>query len=340
MSINNPIGGFLGLECSSSYQIRWAHAVNSGRSGLELILRHYKPSKLYVPALICPCVPEFLKSVGQNFDTYHVNEQLELEQPIDVKHREMLLYVNYFGIKDAYCDELQKQYGMSLILDLTQAFFYQSYVKCPSFSSVRKLFGVPDGGFVTNVPQEMIDALPVANGAEHSSHLVLRADGCLDKAYAIFKENEKRFDTEHPMQMSRLSNKILNCVDFSRIHQKRHENFRFLDNALKEINELTLVSPIPLSYPLLLENGEDIRNYLIANNIFIPKYWSGIQKLSSVENNLAKNIIHIPIDQRYGLDYMERILTCLGERNGVYPPPFDTSRIEKLLSLLFASVAA
>ena len=314
MPVRFPIGGFFELERSSGVKRDFPlNAVNSGRSGLELILRHYRPSKLWIPFFICNCVPEFLTSIGQLYDRYHVDAQLEMVHPIDLRSGEMLLYVNYFGIKDSYCDILQKQYGHSLILDLTQAFFYQNKAKCPSFSSLRKFFGVPDGGFVTGVPQGDIDVLPMANGAEHAAHLIYRADGKQAEAYQFFLDNSRHFEHDHPLQMSRLAYHIMCGVSIKGVQEARQRNYCHLYQAFNKINRLApLESKIaPLSYPFLVEDGDAIRKELIASSIFIPKYWPGLEELNDDEQNAVDNIIHLPIDQRYGIKEMDIILERL-----------------------------
>ena len=318
MTAKFPIGGFFELERPSGFRSDFpSNAVNSGRSGLELILRHYRPKKLWVPAYICNCVPEFLDDIGQNYTRYHVNATLELEYPIELKTGEMLLYVNYFGIKDSYCDALQKQYGQSLILDLTQAYFFQSNAKCPLFSSLRKFFGVPDGGLVTGVPQEEIDTLAEANGAEYASHLLYRADGQQEEAYRLFKANGEHFNNEHPLRMSRLSQYIMQNVDLDETAQTRHRNFSYLHQKLAEHNLLKIPPCVsPLSYPLLLKDGASVRTRLIARGVFVPLYWPDLQDLNAAEHNIMGNTIHLPIDQRYELNDMDGVIEVLANETG------------------------
>lgn len=310
--LSSPIGGFLELERPSGHSNTFLpNAVNSGRSGLELILRRYRPVKLWIPAFICNCIPELLNSIGQDYVRYHVNANLELEHPIDLKSGEMLLYVNYFGIKDNYCNILQEQYGTFLILDLTQALFYQPNAKCPSYSSLRKFFGVPDGGVVTGVPQKDVDALPIANGANYASHLFYRADGRMEEAYRLFKANGEHFNNEHPLRMSRLSQYIMQSIEFDEAVEVRRRNFVYLHQALQEHNSLRIPSyTASLSYPLLIGDGVSVRTKLIDYGIFVPQYWPNLRGLNDDECDIMYTI-HLPVDQRYGLGDMSRIVEIL-----------------------------
>lgn len=306
------VGGFLELENSGGLNEKeWDKALNSGRSGLEMILRERHPNRLWIPFFICGCVPELLKETGQKFSLYHVNAQLEMESLLDLAEGDMILYVNYFGIKDKYCNMLLQHYGDSLILDLTQAFFYQEQITSISFSSARKFLGIPDGAFVTGISEEISTDLPVASSADHAAHLLLRADGKMTEAYHEFQQNEGRFAVEHPLKISKLSCSIARGIDLKRVQTLRKQNFSLMATELAAYNQLNVsvnnVSPI--SYPLLVKNGKLIRQKLISEKIFIPSYWSDLENLNQNEQCFADNILHLPIDQRYPSDALRPILS-------------------------------
>lgn len=315
---DNSIGGFLGLEGCNIFDegAKWKYAVNSGRAGLELILKHYKPNLLWIPAFICSCVPDFLRKTGQRFVTYHLDGHLEIVENIELNHGEMLLYVNYFGIMDSYCSKLKKLYKRSLILDLTQSFFYQQRL-CDeiSFSSARKFFGVPDGGIVTGVPDDLVDSLPDTSGSEYSLHLLMRYDGRQQDAYRLFQKNEERFDHEPVGRMSFLSRNILNGINMDAVRKKRKNNFLFVQSALKKQNQLHFDEKCisPISYPFMIRNGAEIRKKMIGDNIFIPQYWPHLYDLNEYEQMFAENIVHICIDQRYNDKNIQRILDFIAD---------------------------
>ena len=73
---------------------------------------------------------------------------------------------------------------------------------------------------------------------------------------------------------------------------------------------------VPLVYPLLIENGSELRNKLISNKIFCARYWPNVLnncKDQSLEYHLAKNIVSLPIDQRYGEGDMSRIISIINQ---------------------------
>ncbi len=63
-------------------------------------------------------------------------------------------------------------------------------------------------------------------------------------------------------------------------------------------------------YPFL-STHTDLKRKLIEKKIFVPTYWPNVLETSdanSVEHRLAKNLIHLPIDQRYGKSEMRFIV--------------------------------
>ena len=64
-------------------------------------------------------------------------------------------------------------------------------------------------------------------------------------------------------------------------------------------------------YPLYNENGAKIRKKLQAEKLFIPTLWPAVFERcdeGTLEYDMAKNILPIPVDQRYGIQDMEYIV--------------------------------
>jgi len=75
------------------------------------------------------------------------------------------------------------------------------------------------------------------------------------------------------------------------------------------------LSLIPMVYPYLSKK-KDLRSKLIDNEVFVATYWPNILEacaIDSLEYNFAKNIIPLPIDQRYGKKEMESIVQLILE---------------------------
>ena len=318
-----PIGGYFGLELpQGTLPHPDAIPVNFGRGGLELILRVRKYHRVWIPNYICPCVPQFLNRFDVSYSTYKINDLLE---PINIPRLnkdDAFLYVNYFGIKNDYCRQLEK-YQPNLILDLTQAFYYIPR-NADGFNSARKFFGVPDGGFVyLNPASGKIDELsrinlPVSNSYSSCAALLHRADGDLAGGYAAFHESEAILGSQSLAAMSQLTRRMLSACDIEHVRQQRIQNFRHLAEALHPMNRFRIElddTTAPLIYPYLVSNGESLKKHLIDNQIFCPTYWPNIESVNPFISEFISNLVCIPLDQRYSCDDMKRIVEVIKNDN-------------------------
>lgn len=66
----------------------------------------------------------------------------------------------------------------------------------------------------------------------------------------------------------------------------------------------------PMVYPFISSDA-CLRQKLIENKIFVATYWPNLlnfKDVGSVEFQYASQLIPLPVDQRYGLKEMERIV--------------------------------
>ena len=86
-------------------------------------------------------------------------------------------------------------------------------------------------------------------------------------------------------------------------------------DSLSSINELNLKidDQVPLCYPLLLKTGKRLRENLIAKRVFTPKYWPNVNALNDFEQSLIDNVVHLPIDHRYGSTHMNHLINLVNK---------------------------
>ena len=312
----NYIGGYFELELKDNGTIYHDHAiaVNSGRNALEYILRSNKNlKKLYIPYYICEVILQPIKKLNLEFEYYYLDDNF-IPKLNSIKLNEALLYVNYFGIVNNKLKDIINKYE-NIIVDNSQAFFSKPIKNIPTFYSPRKFFGVPDGGFAysknkiqTNIRED--------HSFNRLSHLIIRIEQGPEAGFELFKENEKKLDNLPLKKMSNLTQKLLRNVNFEEVLHKRNENFNFLHQALKNVNELTYLIDKeringPMVYPFLKNGNIKIREHLIKNRIFVATYWPNVFKWINKkkwEYYLAENIIPLPIDQRYKPNEIIKIL--------------------------------
>lgn len=309
---NKEIGGYFELElpCGSSYH-RDAAALNSGHNALRCLVRNRKIRKLRIPRYTCPVVPDALQREGCEFSFYEIGEDF---LPVDdLPETDYILYTNYFGVCARQVEALAGRYP-KLIVDNAQA-FYMPFRGMAGFYSPRKFVGVPDGGYLygTVPPEEKLER---ACSWDKMTPQLKRLDCGAGAGYPDFQRSERQLWEEPVLGMSHLTEKILNSIDYESIRAKRLKNFQYLQSALGTRNGLKLeLTPldVPMVYPFLSADS-GLRDKLIANRIFVAKYWPGMEQWcqeTAWELHLQQYLAPLPIDQRYDIADMQRILEVM-----------------------------
>lgn len=308
-----PIGGYFELELpqGSEYHSS-AIALNTGRNCLEYILRVRGYKNVYLPYYSCDVLLEPFKKLNVKYSFYHINELLEPDEDIQLSDGEAILYVNYFGLKQNCVEELAAKYGQHLIVDNTQAFYDQPIEGIDTFYSCRKFYGVSDGAYLY-CDQRLDMELEQDYSWERMDYLLKRIDLSPQAAYADFRARSAYLRNSSIKKMSQLTHRIMASIDYDIVKTKRRENYLLLESALSETNGISLSlsnGAVPMVYPYLTYNPE-LRQHLIDNKIYVATYWPNVENMggqNSVGVVLSKNLIPLPIDQRYGSEEENRIV--------------------------------
>lgn len=322
MKQNKAIGGYFELEIHQSGKEfhDTAIAVNSARTAFEYVLKVQKPQLVYMPKFTCDVMIEPLKKLNVNYQFYNLNAELEIADELNVTDDELLLYTNYFGCKDRYSGQLANQFGENLIVDCSQAFYYKRQKNEYVIYSPRKFFGVADGGYAIT-DQHLDEEIPIGESYQRMGHLLKRADIGAEAGYQDFKINDGSLVGETLTLMSNLTRKLLKSVDYEATRLVRRDNFSFLHKVLGSDNLLSInIDDVdcPMIYPFMTVDSKVTKNKLIDSKVFIATYWPNVFEWcdeSDIEYNLAKNIVALPIDQRYDRDDMQRILEIINHGN-------------------------
>ena len=226
---------------------------------------------------------------------------------------EFLIYTNYFGLMDEYCKELSSCYKSQLILDYAQAFFAPHLEGINTFYSPRKFVGIPDGG-VAYANKSLSIELEQDHSHARCAHLLKRHELLPMEGYNDFKESSHQISSSCLSKMSNLTQKMLSSLNYAGIMERRITNFTFLHAHLSDSNLLRIpymeTLACPMVYPYYTKDS-GLRKRLIDNQVFVATYWPNVLewcKEGDLEYELCKNIIPIPIDQRYGEEDMKRII--------------------------------
>ena len=309
------IGGYFSLELPyneyGEYH-RDAIRLNTGRYCLEYVLRVKKYTKVYLPYYMCDAVLQPINKLGLDYQFYHIDKYFHIAEVLHPKKDEVILYCNYFGLMDEYVKIVTDRYAPNIIIDNTQAFFSRPLPEIDTFYTCRKFFGVADGAYLYTDKEADFD-IPQDYSSSRMLYLLNRLDISAEKAFEEYHISENLLDSSGIRKMSKISENILKSIDYKKIVEKRRKNFLLLNDALKEKNivEINLDSlAVPMIYPMWGRNRQ-LRELLIKNKVYIATYWPNVMKWAtsdSIECQLVKELIPLPIDQRYGRDDMESII--------------------------------
>lgn len=305
------IGGYIELD---TYKLPMLHSdgikLNCGRNALAYLIETRKISKLLVPKFMCDSSDLVYKNYNIEVRRYNIDINFK---PIDLnlKDDEWLYLVNFYGqLSNDYIKGLKAKY-QRVILDNAQAYFQEPIPGIDTIYTCRKFFGVADGAILYSDLLLARD-LEIDESFKRMNFLLGRFERTASEFYSEYAENNDIFFNEPIKRMSKLTENLLHGIDYTYVKEKRTENYQYIHEALKNVNKLTVTVPEgAFMYPLFIDNGAEIRKKLQAQKIYIPTLWPSVYEIckeSELEYNMAKNILPLPVDQRYDVNDMEYIL--------------------------------
>ena len=309
------LGGYIELD---TFRLPMLHdgaaALNCGRNALAYLLRARRIKKLWIPKFICNSITGVCEREGVPYSLYSVGYDFRPTQDIILGEGEWFYFVNYYSQFDN--EEIAEYAGKyrRIIVDNAQSYFQPPIPGVDTLYTCRKYFGVADGAFLYT-DAVLDDEFPIDESFERMHFLLGRYERTASEFYDEYIANNDLFKSEPIMQMSKLTKNLLHGVDYDFVKTAREQNYCYLYNSLKRINILQLKDkPGTFMYPLLIENGAEVRRKLQEKKIYIPTLWPDVFdwcEEDEAEYDLAKNILPLPIDQRYGKGEMSFILSII-----------------------------
>ncbi len=302
------IGGYIELD---TYTGKMLHddgiKLNCGRNALAYLLKAKQIKKLYMPKFMCNSCDKVLADNDVDVVYYHIDLDF---RPLISSWDGFLYVVNFYG---QLSNDYIKSLGPNIIVDNAQAYFQEPIDGFETLYTCRKFFGVPDGAVLYTDKQIEINEVDQSYTRMH--FLLGRYEKTAGEFYQEYVDNNHLFKDEPIKRMSRLTENLLHGLDYELVKTRRTENFAYLHEQFKAVNQLKLICPSgAFMYPLYLPNGAEIRKKLQAHKIFIPTLWPAVFNIcdeGELEYNMAKNILPIPVDQRYTIDDMNYIVNIL-----------------------------
>ena len=320
MSELKEIGGYLEFEHYSGVMLHEeALKLNSARNALAYLIKAKEIRKIILPKLLCDCIEDICAEYGVQIRYYHVGFDFHPEQ-VSSDQDEWVYIINFYGqLKDNEIRDLHTKYER-IIIDNAQAYFNDPIEGIDTLYSCRKFLGVPDGGLLYT--DAHIDET-VENDLSHQklAFLAGRLEKSASEFYDQYVINENHFYGDSLKLMSLFTENILHSFDYDHIRSVRENNFKYLQSNLEGINQLNIVAPKgPFMYPLMVDKADELREYLISNKVYVPVLWKNViedNAESTTEYSLASKCIPLPVDQRYGIEDMKRIVELINNKKGI-----------------------
>ena len=308
------IGGYLEIEKNRGYEYHQdCIRLNTARNCLRYLIRNKNIKKIYLPYLLCSVIEAVCKEEHIEVKYYSVLKNFKLQLPNSLADDEYLYVINYYGqCEKVFLEGIVEQYRR-VIIDNVQAFFENPISNVDTIYTCRKFFGVTDGAYLYS---QTVNTLELESDKSYNRIVYLfgRMECSANEFYCEYQGNEEILDYLPMKQMSAVTQNILKGIDYNWVKKKRTENYLYLCERLKKINQLN-VRKIEgaYMYPLLLDNAEYIRKRLQDQKVYIPVLWPNVVKdrKNKYESFLAENILPLPCDQRYDLDDMQYVIDLI-----------------------------
>lgn len=323
-----------------------ARYLKTGRNAIKACCRILGPGKrVLLPAYTCESVIQPFRDEGWDVRYYAIRPDLSIDEESVRKEVErlkpdMFLFHSFFGfdtVKSSYglLKELSSQ-GILLLEDLTQGLMSDIHTDFADYyiSSLRKFFAMPEGGiFISRSENDIPDIRPaddriVAKAAvtwRHKAVYMLGGEATLKETFRKeYCELEEYIEENASLQeMTEKAVKMFNNVDFEEIGSKRRDNFNRIAEGvadipwIKPICHKAVWDEIPLYFPLYLHTERTrLQHFLKEYNIYCPIIWQKPDMLTETDSDteyMYRQMICIPIDQRYGEEEMNYIIKKLHE---------------------------
>ena len=316
--MSREIGGYLELE---RYQGEPYHpgavALNSARNCLAYLAELRGIERIALPDLMCDAVSGTCVREGIAVRTFEVGEGLALPTDLAVSEGEWLYVADYYGrLSPSEVERARSASEDRLIVDEVQGFFREPWAGVDTIYTCRKFFGVPDGAYlVTRDGLRLGRELPRASSRARMAHVVGRAEDGSAEWYGAYRASEESIDGEPLAALSETTRRLMGAIDFAFARRRREENYASLDEALGGRNLLAAGSPEgPYMYPLLVEDSDGLRGRLAEAGVFVPTLWPNVLAecpASSWARRYARDVLPLPVDQRYNRDDMEYVASCV-----------------------------
>ena len=297
----------------------------SGRIAIKFICENSGLKNIYIPNFLCEEVYNCFEGLEKEF--YQLSDKFEYLKGLEnIKDNSIVFISNYFGLSDETVflkileKEKQTEKNLVVIYDITHSLFAARNSDVVDFyvASVRKWLPIPDGAIVScdknfnidfaKAPEEMVKDFIYASVLKLLYVNSNKKDDNLNKEYRkLFVDcEEKLAEIKGYCAISDYSKNYIENFNEELLISRRRENYNLLAKSLTNPN-INLCSDkclqgevIPFSFPIRCKKRDELRKYLIQNQVYCAIHWNQDYMPQNVKKvDLSEQILSIPIDERY-----------------------------------------
>lgn len=313
--LEKEIGGYMNIENNYGKEYHNCYSFNSARNCLQYIIRKRKIKKIYLPYYLCLVIEDVCKIENVEIIYYHIDEKfMPIIKNYDLSESKFVYIVNFFGqLSKKQINKLRKKF-VNVIIDNTHEFYEKNNNTIDTIYNCRKYFGVPDGAYLSSNVQ-LDEQYKKAKSIDRIKYLYGRYETKASEFYDDFIRADESFNNREIEMMSDITHNMLRGINYRKIRKIRKSNFKCLNKKLKKYNKLKINKVGNYMYPFVVDSGAELRKELISKKIYIPKLWPNLDKfeLNDFEKEIYKNMLPLPIDQRYNRKDMDYIATVIND---------------------------
>lgn len=316
----------------------------SGRNAIKALCNNIgEKKKIAIPVYTCDTVIQPFLDEKWDVFFYKINKDLSicyqsLEDVINKNRPDAILFHSYFGF-DTYNNVnyilKYKEQGIIIVEDLTQSLFSNHFLKMADYyvTSFRKFIAISDGGALISkknltcqyVKESDDRIVTTALSAFKAKKEYFETGNRALKVYYREKYKELNLlisDNEQLMKMSDYSRTIIDSCDVKRIMEARQTNYEYLVSEIKKIDIVETVIKMPsdectpLYLPVYVKKRANMQRYLAEHDVYCPIIWPKSKSIIFYDKDvdyMYDNMLCIPIDQRYSIEEMKRVLSLILE---------------------------
>lgn len=340
--VRTVIGGEFDFDVNRLFGLRQndflkeGYLYASGRAALYNILLSIqnclcKNKNLYLPNYLCHTIAQTAQKTAYTVKYYKLNSKLEIDKKSFENLYEkgsVVLLINFFGLQtlNAQIDYLKELDGeVCIIEDNVQSFYsmFEDSLADYSFTSFRKSFSVPDGGWVKTA-KEMPKTEGVNTFAQYKAVggilKSFRNYECFDDSIylKLLEKGEDMIDENLTRNISQLTLSLFSGIDTDRVKILRQRNAAYIVNGLNQLGIKQILKfkedKVPLFVPVWLEDRNKVKRSLFEKQIFCPVHWPVKTEITGhleKGEEMAEHELSIIVDHRYGLQEMNLIFETL-----------------------------